>query len=382
MSQEQYDYYAFISYKREDDKWARWLQRRLEGYRLPTAIQRDNPQLPKKIFPNFKDTTDIQPNPLEEEIRVNLRRAHYLVVICSPRSAKSHWVGFEINAFIEMGRGKDIILFIVEGEPYSGNEATECFHPILREKLPTMLGVNVHENMHGFSFVRKERALIQVISRMLNVRFDTLWQRQRCRMVQQLCINTGLALTFVGSCGYIWASNQAFDMTVHLHEISPHNARLPLVKGSYVEIQFGKEWVRKDFSSLSTPLVFLDIAAKYKGQQLPARLKSYGFTLTRPQIEASASTSISLTRDETYAKVKGWVRDDASNTKLAGVQVSIKGKQTTTDAEGRFELSLPLELQEEVYEITLTHEGKVHSFKDKTYPTKNDENFIIKYYLP
>jgi hypothetical protein len=25
-------YYAFISYKREDEKWARWLQRKLESY--------------------------------------------------------------------------------------------------------------------------------------------------------------------------------------------------------------------------------------------------------------------------------------------------------------------------------------------------------------
>ena len=31
-----YDNYAFISYKREDEKWAEWLQRKLEGYKLPT----------------------------------------------------------------------------------------------------------------------------------------------------------------------------------------------------------------------------------------------------------------------------------------------------------------------------------------------------------
>ena len=29
-----YDNYAFISYKREDEKWAEWLQRKLEGYKL------------------------------------------------------------------------------------------------------------------------------------------------------------------------------------------------------------------------------------------------------------------------------------------------------------------------------------------------------------
>lgn len=30
---DQYKYWAFISYKREDEKWAKWLQKKLEYYR-------------------------------------------------------------------------------------------------------------------------------------------------------------------------------------------------------------------------------------------------------------------------------------------------------------------------------------------------------------
>lgn len=41
-----YDNYAFISYKREDEKWAEWLQRKLEGYKLPTILKKTNPSLP------------------------------------------------------------------------------------------------------------------------------------------------------------------------------------------------------------------------------------------------------------------------------------------------------------------------------------------------
>ena len=40
-------YFAFISYKREDVKWAKWLQNELEGYHLPTKIAKANPNLPK-----------------------------------------------------------------------------------------------------------------------------------------------------------------------------------------------------------------------------------------------------------------------------------------------------------------------------------------------
>ena len=34
-----YQYYAFISYSHKDMKWARWLQKRLETYKLPSKLQ-------------------------------------------------------------------------------------------------------------------------------------------------------------------------------------------------------------------------------------------------------------------------------------------------------------------------------------------------------
>lgn len=100
----QFQYYAFISYKREDEKWARWLQRKLESYRLPTDICKKNSAIPKKLKPVFRDKTDIQPNILSEELRQKLDDSQYLIVICSPRSVQSPWVGNEIDHFIKTGR--------------------------------------------------------------------------------------------------------------------------------------------------------------------------------------------------------------------------------------------------------------------------------------
>ncbi len=42
-----FEYYAFISYKHEDEKWAKWLQDKLASYRLPSAIRKEIPRLPK-----------------------------------------------------------------------------------------------------------------------------------------------------------------------------------------------------------------------------------------------------------------------------------------------------------------------------------------------
>ena len=38
---------AFISYNSRDDKWAKWLQKRLENYSLPTVIANDEGQVLK-----------------------------------------------------------------------------------------------------------------------------------------------------------------------------------------------------------------------------------------------------------------------------------------------------------------------------------------------
>lgn len=55
--QSQYTYYAFISYQRKDEKWAKWLQSKLENYKLPVANAKEKL---KYIRPAFRDKTDLQ----------------------------------------------------------------------------------------------------------------------------------------------------------------------------------------------------------------------------------------------------------------------------------------------------------------------------------
>lgn len=107
-----FQYYAFISYKHEDEKWAKWLQHKLENYKLPSIIRKEIPRLPRYIRPVFRDKTDLGVGQLTESLRKELELSQYLIVICSSEAAKSEWVGKEIDAFISMGRTDNIIPFI------------------------------------------------------------------------------------------------------------------------------------------------------------------------------------------------------------------------------------------------------------------------------
>lgn len=170
MKQEK-EYYAFISYKREDEKWAKWLQRKLEHYRFPTSLN-GRYDLPKNICPIFRDVSDLSSGLLAEEINNALRNSEWLIVVCSPRSAKSQWVCKEAQTFIDLGRYDHIIPFVIEGNPFSSDIATECYPMALLNLTGSkeLLAANVNE-------MGRDAAAIKVVACMFNIRFDALWQR-------------------------------------------------------------------------------------------------------------------------------------------------------------------------------------------------------------
>lgn len=174
MSTNSFSNVAFISYKREDEKWAKWLQYKLEHYRLPSEILKKNPNIEFSRKPRhvFKDTTDLSGGLLEEEIRKALDSSKYLIVICSPRASQSPWVCKEVQHFIDIGREEYIIPFIIDGKPNASNPEEECFPEGLRllSDEREILGININE-------MGRDATAIKVIARMFGLRFDTLWQR-------------------------------------------------------------------------------------------------------------------------------------------------------------------------------------------------------------
>lgn len=164
-------YFAFISYKREDEEWAKWLQHKLEHYKLPSNLN-GRSDLPKEIRPVFRDKSDLAGGVLANEIHKALENSQYLIVICSPRAAHSEWVSKEVQTFIEMGRSDKIIPFIIGGIAHATNPEDECFPSTLRD-MPAekeLLGININE-------MGRDAAAVKVVAQMFGLKFDELWQR-------------------------------------------------------------------------------------------------------------------------------------------------------------------------------------------------------------
>jgi hypothetical protein len=117
----QYKYFAFISYNTKDTAWGKRLQKKLESYKMPATLCSEHGWKRKPMSPVFFAPTDIQPGGLTEELQERLKTSRHLIVICSPNSAQSKWVGEEIKYFHSLGRPQNIHFFIVEGTPHSGD---------------------------------------------------------------------------------------------------------------------------------------------------------------------------------------------------------------------------------------------------------------------
>ena len=104
-TQNNYKYYAFISYSRKNSPAANYLQKNLERSKIPTKKVDESllPQDGKHIKPVFLDKRDLEVTEKDftENIQHAIENSRYLLVLCSPESAQSEWVRKEISYFLE-----------------------------------------------------------------------------------------------------------------------------------------------------------------------------------------------------------------------------------------------------------------------------------------
>lgn len=176
-------YRAFLSYSHADEKWARWLMRRLEAYRVPRnlvgAPGRDGP-IPAKLGQMFRDRDELpSAGDLSSTISAALADSSALVVICSPSSARSRWVNAEIEAYRASGRGERIFSFIIDGDPASREPGVASFPQALIE--PETPGGPEREPLAADARKAgdgRDRAFLKLVAGLLGVGFDDLAQRE------------------------------------------------------------------------------------------------------------------------------------------------------------------------------------------------------------
>jgi tetratricopeptide (TPR) repeat protein len=204
----EFRYRAFISYSHQDKAWADWLHRSLESYRVPQRlVGQVTPAgvVPRRLLPVFRDRDELaSATDLGRKVNEALSESANLVVICSPHSARSHWVNQEVLAFRRLGHADRIFCLIVDGEPnasdLAGREGEECFAPALRfewDDVTQGLSQQRTEPIAADARAGKDgrtNAKLKLIAGLLDIGFDKLKQREQQRHQRRLAAVAAVAV--------------------------------------------------------------------------------------------------------------------------------------------------------------------------------------------
>ena len=216
----EFKYSAFISYSHQDTRAAAWLQRSIESYRLPANLAETNTGVLRssgRFRRVFRDRDELPAGrDLGESIRKALEDSEFLIVVCSPASAQSHWVGLEIEEFRKTHNASRILSIVVDGEPLAsttlGDVDSECFHPALGYGARGDDGADVYEPVAAD--LRQGRdgrrlARLKIIAGLLGVGLDALVQRDtQRRQKRMLAFSTA---SFIGMVVMTVLSFMAID---------------------------------------------------------------------------------------------------------------------------------------------------------------------------
>lgn len=362
-------YTAFISYNSADDKQARWLQKQLESYKLPTVIADEKGDVIKSYNGKqrkmriFRYVSDLVAQNLNDGLREELDRSQYLIVICSPRSAKSEWVGKEIMHFVNTGRSKMIIPFIIEGTPYSGDD-DECFNPELIQAFPSgeLLGVNLNESGDDSRLLRRRKAVAKIVSLLLGLpdAYDFIWNRYRRSLITKWAVRLLLVIAALVAVVAAWALNGNFNTTITLKEATKPNANLPVLGKTKLTLYLDNETKDTTLTGLSST-TFTNVPRSLNGSKVRIKLscvsKGFGdvpdYLPIDTTVELGDEITLNINRNPAkYGTINAHLWSPSRERSVPNTKITIAGIETTTDAEGNISMLIPLDKQSTSYPVS------------------------------
>ncbi len=177
----EFTYYAFISYSRRDEAFAKKLQHYLEHYKLPSVLCRQFPQTPRHLHPIFRDKTDLPIDNLSGALRDALEASRHLIVLCTEHSARpnaegKNWVDVEIDTFLQL-RPENAQRVVAVVLPHPEDAPEEAYLPanVIRHRPPET----------DVAALGEERALNDIIAHMSGISPEVLWERHQQRLRAQ-----------------------------------------------------------------------------------------------------------------------------------------------------------------------------------------------------
>lgn len=359
-------YSAFISYNSKDDQWAKWLQRKLEAYNIPVVIKNDQDEVVRRADKSeklrvFRYRADLNTVSLNEGLAKELDEARWLIVICSPNSAKSAWVGKEIQHFIDTGRRDHILPFIVDGTSYSGDE-NDCLNPVLKAAFPDgdILGVSINDYGDDLRIYHKRKALVKTVSLLIEVpnAYSYLWNRYHMRYREGVAVKAAGTVAILMSLLLAWHYNAEFDTQIRLNDMTPTNPSLPTPDSLKVVLMLDNEEKIMVLTETDGTGTYKNLPGRFANKEARLTFEAEGYEPVDKVVtlQRNGKVSLNIHRDDTYGVLAGTIIDEKGQP-IGGATVEAEGVTCTSNEDGSFKLFIPNEKQKPCPQVRISKAG-------------------------
>ena len=118
------------------------------------------------------------------------------------------------------------------------------------------------EKIYRWPWLNRERAYVQLITKLLGVEFDSIWQRHRRLLRQKIAAWTVGIVVVIAALVGVWVNSQPVDVSVSLNETTVHNDTLPPLAEAVVTMELENEVKTDTFSTLDANVVFANVPHK------------------------------------------------------------------------------------------------------------------------
>ncbi|MBR5101939.1 MAG: hypothetical protein IK092_02300, partial [Muribaculaceae bacterium] len=192
---------------------------------------------------------------------------------------------------------------------------------------------------------------IQLISKLLGVEFDTLWQREK-RRVRTRIILWALGLIAVAAIvAAVWLGGRPVDVNVSLNEVTVHNQNLPDTT-AIVTLMLDNEVKSDTLPSVAQAARFANVPHDFVGKEVRLTFNSYGWVALDTMVKLDKSLTLNINRDpEVWGMVNFTLKNETTDRYMPNTELIVGGRKVKSDSEGRVKLVFPLPDQRRSYPL-------------------------------
>lgn len=402
----QYKYYAFVSYRGTDVKWAKWFVKSSDNFLIPTITAEEvkggikEPARLKKddkyLYPVFRDRDNLMSGHLLSQILEAIDTSKKIVVLCSPNAAKSgSWMDDELNHIINSGRISNIIPLVVDGRIYSIEEyeaaGRSIEDPFEDDSNPYILRRYMKEHRdhsEGINYVEFEeqgihdieRAFIKCVASIIEMPFESLWDRfgkeQKRKKRLRLMTYAAATITTITVALATWMYNQPVDVQMKLVEATIHNDNLPELRNAIVTMTLDNEVKSDTVANITDIALFANVPHEAMGKEVRLTVTCDNWTSIDTTLVLTKETTLAMNRDiHPFGDVTVRLWNPTTEQFVPDVTLSIEGMEATSDEEGKITMFIPLERQKVNYEVKSSIPLEENTL---TLPTTQSTVLIVK----